>query len=121
MAPEVYQFNRFNFKVDVWALGLIFAYTLSRGKHPYGDDPDLRTVRIKQNEPMLMTETDLMGTSKKYRAIKLIESMLMVEPAKRPLAKDILKDRFFLNEDEVIKTVNLCAYYLFIWYLSAHL
>jgi len=34
MAPEVYQSHRFDFKVDVWALGLIFGFTLSGGKHP---------------------------------------------------------------------------------------
>jgi len=38
MAPEVYESNKLDFKVDIWGLGLIFGYTLSGGKHPYGND-----------------------------------------------------------------------------------
>ena len=56
MAPEVYESNRFDFKVDVWALGLIFGYTLSGGKHPFGDDLITRIDRIKKKEPMVLTE-----------------------------------------------------------------
>jgi len=53
MAPEVYESNRFDFKVDIWALGCIFGYTLSGGKHPFGEDPDNRSVQIKTKKPML--------------------------------------------------------------------
>jgi len=106
MAPEVYQSKRFDFKVDVWALGLIFAYTLSGGKHPFGDDPDLRTARIKQNEPMLLTKTDLVGNNKDG-VFELIKSMLKVEANNRPSITDVLKDSFFKVEVNNINFMHI--------------
>jgi len=104
MAPEVYQSHRFDFKVDVWALGLIFGYTLSGGKHPYGDDSDLRTTRIKQNEPMILARTDLMEEYRNRREFELIESMLKMEAKDRPTVIDVLKDSFL--KDEVIFNID---------------
>lgn len=46
MAPEKYRFDRFDFKVDIFPLGCIFAYTLSGGKHPFGEDAHNRFIRI---------------------------------------------------------------------------
>jgi len=57
MAPEVYESNRFDFKIDIWALGCIFGYTLTNGnKHPFGDNSNERIVRIIRKEPMVMTK-----------------------------------------------------------------
>jgi len=98
MAPEVYESNRFDFKVDVWALGLIFGYTLSGGKHPFGDDPDLRITRIKQNKPMLLTRNDLMVVHRNGGVFELIESMLKVEAKNRPSITDVLKNSFLIGE-----------------------
>ena len=55
MAPEVYKLKRFDFRVDIWSLGCVFGYTLSRGKHPFGDDDITRRItRIKDNDPMIL-------------------------------------------------------------------
>lgn len=94
MAPEVYQSKKFDFKVDVWALGLVFGYTLSKGKHPYGEDLDKRIVFIKEKKPMLLNQTDLICNNLEG-AFKLIKSMLEVEAQKRPTAQNILDDNFF--------------------------
>ncbi len=59
MAPEAYNQKRYDFKVDTWALGLLFGYTLSGGKHPYGNDPDKRSVLIKEKKEMMMVKQDL--------------------------------------------------------------
>jgi len=90
MAPEVYEFDRFDFKVDVWALGLLFAYTLSGGKHPFGDDPFERQARIKRKESMIFYKADLIESfSNDPYAFELIESMLAIEPEKRPTAREV--------------------------------
>lgn len=62
MAPELYHQNViYNSKVDIFPLGCIFAYTLSGGKHPFGDEPDLRIGRIKRKEAIVFTKEDLKG------------------------------------------------------------
>jgi len=50
IAPELFDsYLRYDCKVDIFPLGCIFGYTLSKGKHhPFGDDPDKRSVRIKE-------------------------------------------------------------------------
>jgi len=104
MAAEVYESNRFDFKVDVWALGLIFAYTLSKGNHhPFGENSNERIVRIIKKEPMTMVKKDLKEaySSDGIVAFELIQSMLDMEPAKRPTVSDILKKSTFLLFDLV--------------------
>jgi len=92
MAPEVYYSMRVDSKVDIFPLGCIFVYTLSRGKHPFGETPDLRLARIKHKEAMVITEKDLkLPFSSAQEFFKLIKSMLEMDPANRPTAEDVLK------------------------------
>jgi len=97
MAPEVYQHKRFDFKVDIFPLGCIFSYTLSGGKHPFGDDPDQRLVRIKDQQPMLMVQQDLIRPydSEDSEGLEVIKSMLEMDPSKRPTAREVLDAAFF--------------------------
>jgi len=92
MAPEVYESNRFDFKVDIWALGLIFSYTLSKGnKHPFGNKSNVRIVQMIRKEPMMMVKEDLKEDYSRdgVVAYELIQSMLKMEPAKRPTVAEI--------------------------------
>ena len=95
MAPEMYQLNRIDSKVDIFPLGCIFAYTLTEGKHPFGDDPDLRIGRIKQKGAMILIQTDLKNDSTE-EAFELIKTMLDMDPANRPTADEVLNGPFFL-------------------------
>jgi len=100
MAPEVYEFDRFDFKVDIWALGCIFGYTLTKGnEHPFGEDPGPRLVLIKDkiNYKMLMVKEDLKKPySKDDMAFKLIQSMLAADSSIRPTITSIKNSAFFL-------------------------
>jgi len=97
MAPELYIFMRIDFKVDVWALGLIFAYTLTGGKHPFGEDFMMRINRIMKKEPMLLVQRDIRKPySENHIAFELIESMLMMDPENRPTVMDVLTSSFFI-------------------------
>jgi len=98
IAPEVYECDRFDFKVDIWALGCIFGYTLAKGnKHPFGEDLDKRVVLIKDKKPMILVTKDLKDSySKDDVTIKLIQSKLRVDPSRRPTIKSIKKSAFFL-------------------------
>ena len=109
MAPEIYELNRFDFKVDVWALGLIFGYTLSGGKHPFGDDSYYeRQNRIKKKESMVFTKADLIESfSNDPFAFELIGSMLAIEPEKRPTTREVVNSCFFFPP------VRICAFSFF--------
>lgn len=97
MAPEMYQLERFDSKVDIFPMGCIFAYTLSGGKHPFGEKDDERSFRIRNKGAMLMIEKDLNEPYlKKGVAFKLIESMLHMDPTKRPTVEKVLNDVFFV-------------------------
>jgi len=94
MAPEVYESNRFAFKVDIFSLGCVFAYILAGRKHPFGDNVNERVLRISRKERMLVAKQDF----RNGEAFKLIQSMLEMDPSKRPTAVDILnKCSFFLS------------------------
>jgi len=97
IAPELYQDQRAGPKVDIFALGLIFGYILSGGKHPFGDDdPDDRVMRIKKKMPMKMVQNDLKESySENDEAFGVIESMLVMNPEKRPTVTEILNNLFF--------------------------
>jgi len=96
MAPEVYESNRFDVKVDIFALGLVFAYTLSAGKHPYGDKPDEWAFKIKNKEPIQMIQEELMEPYlKEAVAFELIKDMLCMNPGDRPTPEKIADSEFF--------------------------
>lgn len=93
MAPEVYQCDLFDFRIDVWTLVLIFDYTLSEGKHSFRDGCNKRTVPIRRKEPILIVKEDLkVLNSKDGYAFRLIEPMLKVNPFKRQTVSDLPKE-----------------------------
>jgi len=94
IAPELYQNPRGDFKVDIFALGLIFDYTLSGGKHPLGGDQNDKDMRFKTKKPMKITR-EQPYSSENDEAFDLIESMLDVNPEKRPTVKEIMNSIFF--------------------------
>lgn len=66
--------------MDIFALGLVFGYTLSGGKHPFGNDSDEWVMRIKNKAPMKMVRNHLREpySSEGDEAYDLIKSMLMM-------------------------------------------
>ena len=101
MAPELYQSEHWDSKVDIFPLGCVFAYTLTDGgKHPFGDDdPIRRQIRIIDHEPILLTIEDL---KKPYAnddvAFELIRSLVQMDPENRPTAYEVLNHPFFTHQ-----------------------
>lgn len=96
-APELFEIDcRVDFKVDIFELGLIFAYTLTGGKtHPFGEV--LPDFKIWQKKPMSLRQSDIIQQPymDDVSAFELIESMLNIDPEKRPTAERVLHDDFF--------------------------
>jgi serine/threonine protein kinase len=100
IAPEFYdpKVEKYTRLADIFPLGCVFCYVLSDGKHPFGDEKDLRQGNIKSGRYYLPME-DL----EKYdHAFELIEAMLDPNPEKRPTASEVLAHPFFqsLRSDE---------------------
>lgn len=72
-------------KVDIFAMGCIFHYVCSQGKHPFGDKSYNRPYNIVNN---ILTEIKIPKTHA-YRII--IESMIHTNPEDRPSASDVLQ------------------------------
>ena len=103
-APELYESLKYNSMVDIFPLGCIFSFTLTEGKHPFGDDKDSRTNRIRRKENMTLVPEDFKGcvTSKNDAGIvfKLIRSMVEMDPLKRPTVDQILEHDFFRTRNK---------------------
>ncbi len=97
MAPELYHFRKYGFKVDIFPLGCIFSYTLTGGKHPFGKDSDKRSSLIKEGKPMELVQGDLKEPHLNDGgiAITLIKRLLEFNPNDRPTAQEILDGEFF--------------------------
>lgn len=102
MAPELYKSARYDYKADLFPLGCVFGYTLSGGKHPFGDKHTTRQNRIEKQKPMLLTIEDLKRPycNDPITAFELIESLVEMNPANRPTAVEVLSHSFFGHRPE---------------------
>lgn len=96
MAPEMYRSDRFDSKADIFPLGINYYYTLTGGRHPFGNDYIVRLMRIRNKERAFLEQRDFKDPyCYDSEALDLINSMLNMEPEDRPTATDILKQNFF--------------------------
>jgi len=98
MAPELYHSDKHDSKVDIFSLGILFYYTLTDGKHPFGNDANIQTIQIvKKESPVVMQNALKSPYSKDFLGSKLIQWMLEMEPWERPTTGKILNHNFFGN------------------------
>ena len=95
LPAEAYDKTQFTTEMDVFALGLLFGYSLNKGCHPFGEDKDRRIVRIKKSEPMILTANQLQNVTDPVKVFQLINCMLSSTPSMRPTATRVLMDTYF--------------------------
>lgn len=103
--------------VDIFSLGCVFYYVISKGSHPFGD-------LVKRQLNILSYEFDLkifnhsQMDSTSVLAEELITDMISRDPAKRPPAKAVLMHPYFWNSEKILNFLQVNAYnsnkYLFI-------
>jgi serine/threonine-protein kinase/endoribonuclease IRE1 len=91
--------------VDIFSLGCVFYYILSRGGHPFGK-------RFEREKNILLGKYLLTGIEygltkeREKEAQNLIEMMICPDPKKRPNAADLLNHIFFWSNDKKLKLIQ---------------
>ena len=98
MAPEAYKIERFTCAMDLFSLGLCFGFDLTDGFHHYGHNKEERIVSIKNAKSMILTVEQLKNVDDAFGVLKLISSMLHVEPSKRPTVSQVLSHPFLSTQ-----------------------
>ncbi|RPA93941.1 hypothetical protein L873DRAFT_1793233 [Choiromyces venosus 120613-1] len=83
--------------IDIFSLGCVFYYILSRGEHPFGTRWH-REFNIINNSPDL-SHLSLLGLAE-YEAKDLISGMISHNPRKRPDATKVLIHPFFWSPEK---------------------
>ncbi|KAI9782182.1 MAG: bifunctional endoribonuclease/protein kinase ire1 [Peltula sp. TS41687] len=83
--------------IDIFSLGCVFFYILSRGNHPFGDRY-MREANIVKGQYNLSQLEELADYG--YEAIALISCMLDHDPRKRPDATNVIVHPFFWSPEK---------------------
>lgn len=103
--PEAYdqgETGELDCSADVFSLGCIFAYALTKGSHPFGEEDD-QYANIISGQIDWASENNLSIPNLKG----LIKIMIAREPVKRPTLKTILQHRSFKVLDDLEKSTFL--------------
>lgn len=87
MAPEVFKDNKYDYKADVWSLG-VTAIEMATGRPPHADVPPLRALFIipKSDPPNLPTDEDWSDGFRDF-----ISQCCTKNPEDRPTAQQLLR------------------------------
>lgn len=98
-SPEMYQRDvKLTKASDMFQAGLVAAYIITRGQHPFGSDPYEWSYNIKNNTNVdlsIVPKFDNPYFKKREELIKLLQAMLNPHPKDRPSIKTLNDFGFF--------------------------
>ena len=104
IAPEVLKskLERMTFKpskpIDIFSMGCLFYYTISKGQHPFGD-----LLQRQSNILMGRFDIDSLKTEETFSEFTIIESMLSPDPNRRPDIETIVKHPLFWDHSKALQ------------------
>jgi serine/threonine-protein kinase/endoribonuclease IRE1 len=94
LSPEQMTNRRATRAIDIFSLGLVFFYVLTKGSHPFDcGDRYMREVNIRKGT-FKLDSLKVLGDYA-YEAQDLISSMLQPQPKQRPAAHQVMAHPFF--------------------------
>lgn len=92
--PDLLPNRRATRAIDIFSLGLVFFYVLTKGSHPFDcGDKFMREVNIRKGE-YNVRPLEVLGDYA-FEAKDLIKSMLEANPKLRPQARQVMAHPFF--------------------------
>jgi serine/threonine-protein kinase 24/25/MST4 len=92
MAPEILIQNNYDFKCDIWSIG-ISVIEMATGTVPYSNlSPMCALLQIHQNDPPQLEEDYFSKDLKDF-----VKCCLVKDPSKRPTTVDLIRHRFIQN------------------------
>ena len=102
MSPEVIMQNKYNYKCDIWSLG-ITAIEMAEGEPPFSKiKPYLVLKKIITQPPKGLKNKDKWSDDFN----DFIEKCLIYEPNERPSAKELLKHSFIVKNNKGNKLIS---------------
>jgi serine/threonine protein kinase len=111
VAPEMLQNEGYNYKVDIWSLG-VTAYLMFFGVFPYNpasqDRSDLRNM-IRNGETPISFRTENDSEQPSEEAVAFLKKLLDREPRSRPTAASVLLLPYVKPHRETRQTARSCS------------